>query len=222
MASVTLATLRTRVRERADMVGSSFVGDTATGLDSWINEGHQKLHGMLVEAMGEEYVSTSTALNTVAGTSTYALPAGFYKLYGIDLTYQGDTYALQPYMRAERAAYQQEEWTLRGPPRYSLVGGNLKLQPTPQSVMAGTIFYAPEATVLASGTDAVNYPNGWEKYVVLYAAIQALLKEESSVNALKQELAEVEREIERAKESRDFAFPKSVVDIDMVDPWGWR
>ncbi len=222
MASVTLSTLRTRVRERADMVGSSFIADTATGLDAWINEGNQKLHGMVVEAMGEEYVSSSQALNVVAGTATYSLPTGFFKLYGIDLVYAGDVYSLRPYMRGERAAFQQEEFTLRGPPRYSLVGGNLKLQPVPQSNLTGTIYYAPEATVLSSGTDTVNYPNGWEKYVVLYAAIQALIKEESSVSALKQELAEVEREIQQAKESRDYAFPKQVVDMDMVDPWGWR
>jgi hypothetical protein len=204
------------------MVGSSFVADAATGLDAWINEGNQKLHGMLVEAMGEEYVSSSTSLTTVAGTATYALPSGFFKLYGVDLTYHGDTHALLPYMRSERAAYQQEELVLRGPPRYSLVGSNLKLQPTPQSVMTGTIYYAPEATVLSSGTDAVNYPNGWEKYVVLYAAIQALLKEESSVTGLRQELAEVEKEIERAKEARDYANPKTLVDMDLVDvysPW---
>ena len=54
--TVTLTTLRSRVRERADMVGSSFIADAATGLDAWINEANQKLHGMLVDAMGEEYV----------------------------------------------------------------------------------------------------------------------------------------------------------------------
>ena len=73
-----------------------------------------------------------------------------------------------------------------------------------------------------NASDTVNYPNGWEKYVVLYAAIQALLKEESNVTALRAELEAVEREIERAKESRDYAAPKQVVDLDVADPWHWR
>ena len=50
MAAVTLTTLLARVRERADMVGSTFVADSANGLYAWINEAHAKLHGMLVEA----------------------------------------------------------------------------------------------------------------------------------------------------------------------------
>jgi len=37
MASVTLTSLVARVRERADMVGSSFVADSATGLYAWMN-----------------------------------------------------------------------------------------------------------------------------------------------------------------------------------------
>lgn len=224
MATVTLTTLRTRVRERADMVGSSFVGDTATGLDAWINEGHQKLHGMLVDALGEEYVSTSTSLATVAGQSDYNLPSGFFKLYGIDLEYQGETHPLLPFMRPERNAWRLEELNLKGPPRYLLTGSKLRLYPIPSGVLSGTIYYAPEATVLVNGSDSVTYPNGWEKFVVLYAAIQALLKEESSVTGLRGELEQVEREIERTKESRDYAHPKQVVDMDAVEvltPW-WR
>jgi len=222
MASVTLTTLRTRVRERADMVGSSFVADAATGLDAWINEGVQRLHGMLVDAMGEEYVSSSAALTTVVNQSDYALPTGFFKLYGVDYITRGETHSLVPYMRSERNIYKQPRLSPRGPPRYSLVGSNLRLLPAPQEVTTGAILFAPEATALVNASDAVNFPNGWERYVVLYAAIQALLKEESSASGLKQELAEVEKEIERTKEMRDLAMPKQVVDMDAVDfraPW---
>ena len=83
--SVTLTTLRARVRERADMVGSSFVADAATGLDAWIHEGWQQLYGKLIDAMGDEYVESKAALSLTAGVSDYALPSDFFKLYGIDL-----------------------------------------------------------------------------------------------------------------------------------------
>lgn len=216
MASVSLTTLLARVRERADMVGSSFVADAATGLYAWVNEANQKLHGMLVEAMGEEYISSTATLTTVAGQSDYAVPSGFFKLYGVGLPFQGDMRSLERYVRAERNNYR----ALNGNqiPRYSLVGTNIRLYPAPSSVMAGEILYAPEATVLTTGADTVNYPNGWERFIVLDAAIQCLAKEESDVRALSAERAAVIKEIELAKESRDLATPMRVVETDTLGP----
>ena len=215
MATVTLTTLRSRVRERADMVGSSFIADAATGLDAWINEANQKLHGMLVDAMGEEYVSSTSSFTTVSGTADYALPAGFYKLYGVDLNFQGAWRSLLRYERSERNAYREMRPDLL--PRYSIVGSNLRLYPSDVGGLSGSILYAPEATVLTAGSDSVSYPNGWEKYIVIDAAIQALLKEESSVTALMQERARIEQEIRDAKESRDMATPKRAVDFELVE-----
>lgn len=215
MTTVTLTSLRTRVRERADMVGSSFIADSATGLDAYINEANQKLHGMLVEALGEEYVSSSSALTTVAGQSDYNLPTGFYKLYGVDLDFHGTYRALKRYERSERNAFREQH--VEALPRYSLVGSVLRLYPAPSSVMSGAILYAPEATTLVNGSDSVSYPNGWERFIVLDAAIQALIKEESSVTALANEREMVVREITAAKEARDMASPKRAVDVYLAD-----
>lgn len=218
MASVTLTNLVAKVRERADMVGSSFISDSANSLYGWINEGHQKLHGMLVDALGEEFISSTSALSVVAGTSDYAVPSGFFKLYGIDLLIGGEYESLQPYMRAERndyrnanrAVFQHNGYTL---PRYALIGSNIRLYPVPNAALTGSIIYAPEATVLTAGADTVNYPNGWETFIVLYAAIQALGKEESSPRLWINERDEIKREIEAAKEQRDLANPKRVRDV---------
>lgn len=215
MPSVTLTTLRTRVRERADMVGSSFVSDTATGLDAWINEAHQKLHGMLVDALGEEYVSSSAAFTTIADTSDYAVPSGFYKLYGVDLNYHGYMRSLKQYVRAERNTYR--EFYPEYLPRYSLVGSNIRLYPIPSAGLTGAILYAPEATLLVNGTDTVSYPNGWERFIVIDAAIQALAKEESNTSTLVAERAAIIKEIEQTKEMRDLATPKRVVDVDVAE-----
>lgn len=214
MTTVTLTTLRTRVRERADMVGSSFVADAATGLDAWINEAHQRLHGMLVDALGEEYVSSTSAFTT-SSSSDYPLPSGFYKLFGVDLEYHGIMRSLTRYERPERNVYR--ELRPEALPRYSLVGSNLRLYPIPAAGLTGSILYAPEATLLVNGSDSVTYPNGWEKFIVIDAAIQALLKEESSVTALVAERERIEREIRDAKEARDMATPKRVVDVTLTD-----
>lgn len=215
MTTVTLTTLRTRVRERADMVGSSFIADAATGLDAWINEANQKLHGMLVEALGEEYVSSSSSFTTVADQSDYGLPTGFYKLYGVDLSYHGVMRSLKRYERAERNTYR--ELRPEALPRYSLVGSNLRLYPAPSGGLTGAILYAPEATTLVNAGDSVTYPNGWERFIVIDAAIQALLKEESSVTALVNERESIVREIRDAKEARDMANPKRVTDVYLAD-----
>jgi hypothetical protein len=217
MASVTLATLRSRVRERADMPVAGFIADSATSIDAFINEGVQRLHEKLVEAYGEEYVSSSAALTTVAGTSDYAVASDFMKLYGIDLTVNGTRRTLKPYMRAERNGYREGGITWATIPRYSLVGGNIRLLPVPQSVLTGTVYYAPAAALLVNTSDAVNFPNGWERYVVLYASIQCLAKEESDTREYRTELEKLERELESLKENRDAAFPRSVVDMDLVD-----
>lgn len=197
------------------MTGSSFVADAATGLDAWINEANQKLHGMLVDALGEEYVSSTSSFTTLAATSDYALPTGFYKLFGVDLEYHGIMRSLTRYERPERNAYR--EIRPEALPRYSLVGSNLRLYPIPTAGLAGTILYAPEATVLVNAGDSVTYPNGWEKYIVIDAAIQALLKEESDTRALMAERERIEKEIREAKEARDMATPKRVVDVMMTD-----
>lgn len=221
MASVTLTELKARARSRADMPTPAFVTDAE--LTYWINEGNQRLHGKLVEAYGEEYVESQAVLTTIAGQSDYALPAGFFKLYGIDLPIAGRTRTLRPYTRGERNIYRDTRFSNVSPPRYSVVGSNLRLAPTPPSA-TGTIWYAPEATVLVNGADTINYPNGWEKYVVAYAAMQMLAKEESDVSVMAGLISAWERELDEAKENRDAAFPRSAVDVEAVAAWderGW-
>jgi hypothetical protein len=197
------------------MVGSAFVADSGLGLDAWINEANQKLHGMLVDALGEEYVSSSASFTTSANTSDYAVPASFYKLYGVDLDYHGVMRSLKQYTRAERNTYRElhPEYL----PRYSLVGTNIRLYPIPTAGLTGAILYAPEATTLVNSGDTVNYPNGWQRFIVIDAAIQALAKEESDVRTLVAERAAIIKEIEQTKEQRDLATPKRVVDLEVAE-----
>jgi hypothetical protein len=65
---------------------------------------------------------------------------------------------------------------------------------------------------------------GWLDYVVVDAARKALVKEESDVTALLQELAVLEKRIECAAENRDAGFPATVVDSTRSGNsggWGW-
>lgn len=214
-AAITLNDLVTRVRERADMVGSSFVSDAT--LYQWITEAHQKLHGMLVEAFAEEYMYELSSFTTALGQMDFSVPSCFYKLYGIDMEINGQIVALKPFTRAGRNMYRNLDGSSNTPPMYSLSGNNIKLYPVPPAGLSGEIIFAPQATRLELSTDQVSYPNGWERFIVIDAAIQALLKEESSVTALVAERDFILAEIRDAKEQRDLAMPRRVVDVHDVD-----
>lgn len=221
MAAVTLLTLRARARERADMPVAGFVPDSATGIDAWINEGNQKVREMLVKAYGEQFVETTASFNTVAGTTDYNLPTDLLAFYGIDLTIGGWKFALLPYNNTERNLQANALATYAGQrPRYKLVGmstGVIRLLPAPGAVYAAVLHYAPSATLLVNTSDSVNLPNGWERYIVLYAAIQMKMKQEDDVRDLRAELGKMEAELEEIAQRRNADQPHSAVDIDAVE-----
>lgn len=221
MAAVTLTTLILRARNRADMPIAGFVTDLE--LTDWINEGAQQLHEKLVSAYAEEYVSSSATLVVAAGLAP--LPAAFFKLLTIEMDIAGVTRTLLPYTQQERNAYKNALGSPTGTrPRYKLVAGNLRLLPVQTNGTQVAITYAPEFTPLVAGGDTVSFINGWEKYVVLYAAIQMMDKEETSTTKAVQLLEKWDEELKALKESRDAAAPKQSVDMDLVesDETTWR
>ena len=222
MTAVSLTTLRARARERADMPVAGFVPDSATGIDAFIHEGVQRLHEKLCEAFSSNYTQSSSNF-TVAG-ETVALPSDFYKLLGVDLNLSDGTRAtLQRFERGMRNVFRNAAvFSDQATTHYELAGANLRLLPTPADGTTGVIWYLPAATVLVNGADTVNFPNGWERYVVLYTAIQMRMKEESSVNDLRFELEKMEQELKDIADRRDLASPAHAVDVDAVAESNWR
>lgn len=216
MAAVSLATLRTRARETADMPGAGFVPDSATGIDAWINEGVQELHEKLVAAYGSNYVAKSSNFTTGAGDVT--LPADFFALLGVEVTIGGTIVTLDPLPQGERNRYQTNAgplWGIASPiPRYQLWGNTLRLRPRPAAGLAGTIEYSPVAPTLVLTTDTVDFPNGWERYVVVYTAIRMKLKQESSVTDLERRLVEMRQQLQDMADMRQAAGPQFAADMD--------
>lgn len=235
MALVSLSTLRSLARERADMVGSTFIADSATGIDRWINEGAQKLHQMLVEAFGSDYMETRAQV-TMQFDGTGTLPTQFFRLLGVEMVVGGQTYTLKRYNRQERNAYSNAS-PYSSLPLYKLTGDNssvggrvIKFLPASAAPSTAVIYvlYAPQfearnimgtltGTLLSATTDTVNFENGWERYIVLYTAIQMLKKEESDTRDLEKEFEACRQEIMASAENRDADQPPSAVDADMVE-----
>jgi len=236
MASVTIATLMSRSRERADMENNNFVEDSE--LVSYINAGISELHDILVQEYGEDYYVSSKDFNTTASKDTYAINdststeniniSDFYKLRGIDAKINGsDWFTIAPFNFNERNLFQNwGSWSLLGLSnvRYRMVGGNIIFSPQPDGVTPVKIWYIPQAAQFTSSTDSSTKwddLNGYAEYVVTFAAIRMLQKEESDVSVLMAQKQELKQRITNAAANRDADNPLTVTDIYMANNRFW-
>lgn len=229
MAAVSLSTLRTRARRRANQENSLLCSPAEVA--DYLNEGAKRLHELLVGALAEEYVKKAQAFATIGGTSDYALPSDFFKLTGVDLIISNKAVPLQRYNEPERNAYKNistVSWF--SVPRYKLEGSFLRLYPAPTTSLTGSIIYIPLLQVnsgakneMSLDADTVDFPNGWEKFVTLYAAIEMMDKEETETRHFKEKLAKWEAELIDAASNRDAAHAVTAVDHDLeqLDPRWW-
>jgi hypothetical protein len=223
--TVTLAVLRTRSLQRADMENSTFVAPSE--LLRYINSAYLELYDLLVSKGQEYYVKDPPTEFTVAtGAYTYTLPTDFYKLLGVDRQLSADEWIeVRPFNFNERNANRRTRARLSSGPYGALrrrVIGN-KLFVTPNDLAPGTyrLWYVPRATELSSESDTVDGVNGWEEYIVLGAAIRCLAKEESDVSVLTAEQARLTRRIEEMAAQRDVGDTERVTDVTLsgYDPY---
>lgn len=203
--------LRDRVRQAADLVNSQFVSDAE--INTWLDVGLAELHDILVTSF-EDYFESQQAINTVAGTSDYALAADFYKEQGVDLTANGLRYVVPRFMNRERNRKQFTAGPLSDL-EYRIIGLNIRLIPTPTSVNAITVYYAPTYTPLATDGTFVSQaiPQGWEELAVLHAAIQCYIKGEDDPSFLLAQKQALSQRIIASAPDRDSGEPARVVNV---------
>lgn len=203
------------------MRAAGFIADSATEIDAFINEGVQILHEKLVAAFGSNYVARSTTLSSTSD-GVVALPSDFFSLLGVSMTFGGENIPLRPFAQAERDMYQGPlQWVggLDSTPKYQLFGtANIRLRPIPPTGTPLVLEYSPEATALVAGGDTVNFPNGWERYVVVYTAIQMRIVEETSVTELSNVLEQMDKQLRELADLRDAGAPAGIADVN--PDWG--
>ncbi len=213
--SVTLLQLKTRARERADMVNSTFVTDAE--LISYINASVAGLHDMLIGAYNEEYFMTEAPLTSV-GTVNIPLPADFYKLRGIDVRDSGRYNTVKRFnfnkRNDESFATELAGFTNL---QYRLVGSNLRFNFAPPTGTVFRIFYHPKAAIMSVDADSFDDQNQYAEYVVLDVAIKMLNKEESDTSVLINDRNEQVARIMSMAQNRDANEPESVTDIYAED-----
>lgn len=220
MATRTLLQLRTEARQRADMENDdSFITDTEA--TRFINQSIKRLYDLLLTNQGGDYYVASNTFSTVGGTDTYALPAGFYRLLGIDVNFGGPRpVPLKPFMFHERNDYRYNTgWNYYEAVRYRILGSNIQFIPIPGGVFSVTLWYIPTFTDLVADGDLFDGFNGWEEWVVVDSAIKMQEKEENVQPELVARLAGLTAQIEALAEGRDHGFPQRV--IDTSDRYWW-
>jgi hypothetical protein len=227
--------LRIRAKHKANMTNSNIVSDTELNL--YINESIGELYDMLVKAYGNDYFLDGYSMNTAADQSDYPLPSDFYKLAGIDITHSGEKYSLLRFNFNERNVYTNTYVTRSGVPyyRYRLIGGDLKLLPTPDSAYPLTIWYIPQVDKLSRDNHhlSLNIISTWADYIVIDAAIKMLGKALSMGNqgaqvtlqTLMGQKAGMMQRLTEMAEARDFGQPETITDTAKAswDYWdeGW-
>ena len=203
----TLAELRNQIRDRADQPGSTNSGFIKNSeFNTWINSSITELHDLLVTTYGADYYLDSNDINLVNGTATYALPADFYKLKGVDLRNgsQSQAYSLRPFNFNERNNYSLYSNTIYENYKYNILGNNIKLIPK-ESVATGdilTLWYHPKAVTLVNDTDNFDGINGYEEYVILDCCIKAQIKQEQDPIAFYQQKNDMKQRIIDSADNR--------------------
>lgn len=220
MALVTLSDMRTRTRQRADMENSRFVSDSE--VNGYLNKALRSLYDILVAA-NQDY-KTIIAPFTLAAGNTQALPAGFYKLRGLDWTPDGGTnwIPVPKFQFEERGRLTTFPITrYQVSVKYRLIAATITFLPVDNAPGTYRIWYVPEMTELVADGDTFDGMNGFEEWAVLKAARKCLLKEESDVTDLDRELVEERARITEMADVRDYSQPDRVVDVNS-DDYGYR
>lgn len=223
MATVTLSDLRTRVRQRANMENSTFV--TNAELNVYINQAIADLRDKMISKVGEDYFADEELYSLQSNVDTYALPNDFYKILYVEV--KGDDgyyYKMRRFEVSERNFGASPINYYIPDIRYRLRGNNIVF--TPQNLIGGRevrMTYVPIPTELSLNTDTLQGYNGWETYVIVYAARMALVKEESDTSQLDAELLRLDGRMESMSDNRDQAEPARIYDNERrrdLSRWG--
>jgi len=212
--SVTLSSLRTQIRDRADMKHSRFVTDTE--LKNLINLSLTELYDLLVGAFEDYYIADPYSFTISSGNSA-DIPADFYKLIGLDYQFNsGEWVTLKRFNFVDRNKHNAiySRYALGMPDlRYRLLGSKIKILPEDRATGTYQMWYIPKATLLSGDSDTLDGVNGWEEYIIIDCAIKCKEKEESDTSALQLAKQQIKKRIEEMAQNRDAGEPSIISDV---------
>lgn len=215
MATITVAKIRARADQKADMVGSNFV--TFPEQLAMINEAYFSFYDLIVSRFEDYNLGTPTSFSLASGVSSYPLPSDFYKLAGVDRqTGTNKFYPLRNYPWRSRNRFQASFSQFGLHPRigYRLIGPNLTFVPDDQAQGDYRLWYIPLPTELVLESDTFERYNGFEELVVIDTAIKMVAKEESDISYLMTERQRIEARIQEMLLDRDINDGERIEEVD--------
>lgn len=210
-----LAELRADAYKRADVEGASD-RHPSTDVTRYVNQGIAELYDLLVEARGRSYYRKGGGhpLTTAANTTRYALPADFYRLISVRVTNAGGD-VLAPFRAEDEPALREAGASTDWPTHYELQDGYIELLPAHRAGSTVRLDYVPVATQLAADGDTFDGINGWEEYVVAFAARCMAFRDEERELArdLEGEMMRLTKRIQKLAPTRDTFRAERVKDV---------
>ncbi len=176
----TLTQLLDDVRKRADIESETDRFPDAE-LTRYVNQGITELYDLLVAARGRQYYRKSPphSITTTGNTSRYALNSDFYRLISLRVAGPGGI-RLVPFLPEDEPMLREPGFIGSKPTHYELQPGYIELLPLHAGGWTVVVDYIPVATQLSAGADTFDGINGWEEYVVDYAASCVATKDQEN------------------------------------------
>lgn len=228
-----LGEIRLRAQQEANLQNSKFI--TLPEWNFYINQSYYELYDLLITTYEDYFVAPRLMFQT-DGNQKYDLPNGnnyngapaLYKLYGVDLGLSNSTNAWVTikkfdFIQRNRYVFPQITSTFLGVfnLRYRVIGNQIMFIPAPSGGQYIGLWYYPRLTTLLADNDVMDGFSGWTEYVILDAAIKALLKEESDASALMARKEAIKLRIEAAANNRDAGQADYISDVrTFSERWG--
>ncbi len=211
---------------RADLVGATARHPRATVL-RYVNQGGAELYDLLIEARGRAYFAKKPAqtITTTASTSRYALASDFYRLSALRVAGVGG-FTLDPFTSQMEPMLREPGITASKPTHYELQPGYVELLPLHTAGLSVVCDYVPYFTDLTDSSGSLfDGINGWEQYLVFYAAREMHIHDDELELANKndQAMAAMAMRIAKLAPGRDNFRAEKVKNVRGGGlPFGWR
>jgi len=227
MKTVSVLSLKDRIRKRTDQENSSFISDDE--LLEYINSAYAEFYGLLTTIYEDYNISTSDFL-TVDGANMYNLPSNFFKLTGVD--FDADTDNVQDVLKfqfnernniSQPFYYNNNTLNLR----YRLLADSIVFLPAPPAGHLVRLWYIPSAPNLTFDTQLIDGINGYEEMIITEVAIKIMAKQEQDATPFLIQKKAVMTRITEEAPSRDAGKPSKVGDSRGLEsntlyPWNRR
>ncbi len=158
----------------------------------------------LIANTHEGYWDTSANVLTIVGQAYVALPAGVWRVQGVDRLDGSDWIPLSKVSVAQRNRFGSSTDT---PSAYRTTARGIDLYATPNAIITIRIMYTPSAPALQEA-GARDWFNGWEDYVIESTLLRLDGREKKPVQDRKDTIKTITARIVAGASERDSTEPE--------------